>query len=142
MLCLASFPAPAGEGGAERGRGRGSGGRRESSGNALADDTTKDDTLAERIAAEAVLPMKPPNDLTSGVEPLDGRAILLQHAAVGADGDATHAVVDHGCNQSRVVGPIVREGRVVEIDPKRPNPWRRLGRTSKVLTCLGFRIGV
>ena len=89
--------------------------------------------------------MKSPNDLTSGIEPLDGRAILLQHATVCADGDATHAVVDHGCNQSRVVGPIVREGRVVETEF--PPDVRTLGgvlvesvdlsRVTSALTCLG-----
>ena len=73
----------------------------------IPDHTTEDDTLTERIAAQAVFAMEPPDDLPCRVQPLNSRAVLAQDAAIRAYCEPAHAVVYDRRHKPGVVRAVV-----------------------------------
>merc|ERR1719330_2263563 len=64
----------------------------------------EDHAIQQRVTAKAVVPMNTPSNLASRVEARDRLAARANHCGVAIDLQASHAIVDHGCDNGHVEG--------------------------------------
>jgi len=85
----------------------------------LRGDAAEDHAVQQRVAAKTVVAVHAAGNLASRVQARDGLALLVQHGGVAVDLKATHAVVDHGCDDGDIEGlalhSAARDHIVVEL---------------------------